>query len=286
MQLGMGISRSASPKRGVEVNRYTLIDGAFFEKFCRSIERATGVGIFDVIDWEKVASGSSRLIYYDALPVKKDSQSDAHFEAEMSRKAASLDKIRASVNCHVRDGLTRLRTEKRKSEISQRREQKGVDTWIAVDAMQYALNGVVDELIVFTSDLDLYPLFEALQSTKCKGRLRFQEGRAAPELIHAADIADPLSINNLHAWTGLSRLRTLRELGRSSKIIGERIFEATSRNGLNAAVTKVPGEDYYYGWIEHRNDGWLGYHASNSFEIVDRLRVEGVPITYNSIAGA
>lgn len=97
---------------------------------------------------------------------------------------------------HVRDGFTRVRPQK-----GQILEQKGVDTWIAIDALQYAFRGVIDVAEIVTGDLDLYPLFEALLQTNTRGVLHYEPGHASEELIMAADEAVPINILSILAWS-------------------------------------------------------------------------------------
>ena len=184
---------------------YRLIDGAFFEGFCKRVEAKTGFGVFERLNWQTIADSRYRTIYYDALPIKKDKQSDEEFRDIELRKIEFLNYLRSFDNVHVRDGVTRLKTKQRAREISQVLEQKGVDTWIAVDAMQYALRGLAEQIEIFTSDSDLYPLFEAFQSTNCRGTLWYEEGRAPDELIYSADRAIPLTFMLVMDWAGIPR---------------------------------------------------------------------------------
>lgn len=180
---------------------YKLIDGAFFVRLLAEYGSMLNSDLQGAFAWNSLQAGAHRTIFYDALPVKKDSQSEAEFLAAEAEKLGFLDGLRSLPNMQVRDGLTRLRTKSNKSHISQVYEQKGVDTWIAVDAMRYSLNGVADEVHIYTSDADLYPVFEALQDTRCRGVLFYQFGRTSKELIHSADRAEPLRMINLISMT-------------------------------------------------------------------------------------
>lgn len=73
-----------------------------------------------------------------------------------------------------------------------RLEQKGVDTWIAVDVLSLAFRDVFDIANIITGDLDLYPLFEALQQTKARGRLISEKRTTSDELRFSADTAEEI----------------------------------------------------------------------------------------------
>jgi uncharacterized LabA/DUF88 family protein len=183
---------------------YKLVDGAFFEGLMREFGSYVGIDLFSHVYWERFRGNAHRTIYYDALPVQKDNQSDGEFRAIEERKLTFLNGLRALPNMQVRDGLTRLRTKSQGQKMSQIFEQKGVDTWIAVDALRYALSGLADEIHVYTSDADLYPAFDALQNTRSRGVLYFQPGRTANELIFSADRAVAITFSGAIDWVKAS----------------------------------------------------------------------------------
>ena len=186
------------------MKKYVLIDGAFFEGICKEFGRKNDFSVFDNINWLAVKADAERLIYFDALPVKKDKQTQEEFDEVLAKKSGILNVIRRTDGCHVRDGLTRLKTRARRELVEQVYEQKGVDTWIAIEALQYAMRGISDEIHIYTSDADLYPLFEAFQQTNCKGILHFAEGRARDELIFSADAARPITISRMKDWASVA----------------------------------------------------------------------------------
>lgn len=145
-----------------------------------------------------------RGIFYDALPVKKPTESDADHAGRLKAKATFLDAIRSHPNFSVRDGLTRLKAGSGSAEVRSSLEQKGVDTWIAVDAIRYALMGLADEIHIYTSDSDIYPVFEALKETRCRGTLYYDARKAKEELIYAADSAYPIDYHMLSSWLQIS----------------------------------------------------------------------------------
>lgn len=180
---------------------YKLIDGAFFSRLLEDYGRHLGVDLLTSYKWSDLQEGAVRTIFYDSLPARKPNQSDEDFRISEQSKEAFLNRLRKLPNMQVRDGLTRLRTKSKRNHMSQVLEQKGVDTWIAVDALRYALTGLADEVHIYTSDADLYPVFEALQDTRCRGVLFYEEGRTASELVYSADRSQPLKLTDILSST-------------------------------------------------------------------------------------
>lgn len=175
--------------------RYLFVDGVFFERVISQFLKDLDFMEEDAVDYSKLAESFDRVIYYDALPVKKKNQTAEDYAEKFKFKRDFLNRIREQQLFHVRDGYTRNRPKE-----NSRIEQKGVDTWIAVDALKYALSGVIDEAVVITSDLDLYPLFEALVETKTKGCLLFDKKRTSKELIQSADISEAITHEHITGW--------------------------------------------------------------------------------------
>lgn len=173
--------------------RYLFIDGGCFQKFTE--EMAVFAQDYDIDDttikYERVGFHYDRVFYYDGLPEKKDNQSEAEFEAEIRAAEELFHDIGTTPNFNVRPALTRG---------SRRRRQKGVDVLLAIECFTHALRNNVDEATVMTSDLDLYPLFEALLQTRTKSQLLYQRGSTSPDLIQSADQARALTGKDYLMW--------------------------------------------------------------------------------------
>jgi hypothetical protein len=96
-------------------------------------------------------------------------------------------------NFHVRSGESRFR---RRRGL----EQKGVDILLAIEALQHATLGNVDTACFMLSDLDFYPLFDALVQTRVKSTLYYDPHHTSRELIYAADLAQALNAASLNRW--------------------------------------------------------------------------------------
>lgn len=200
--IGLGIGLTAtnqSARKGRRVDRIYLIDGQFCKGMCDEYGKKVGVDVYARLIWDSVRQGARRAFYYDSLPAKKDNQSEDDHESEIELKISELDYIRSQDYFHVKDGLSRYRSGKNRKG----REQKGVDILLALDAFRFAADGLADEIHIFTSDVDFYPVFEALQQTGCRGVLRYQSGKAPRELIYSADIAHFFTISEVLAWCGM-----------------------------------------------------------------------------------
>ena len=64
----------------------------------------------------------------------------------------------------------------------------------------HSIRGNIDEAAIITSDLDFFPLFEALLQTKTRSTLMYQLGRTSTELITTADNSVPLTLWSVAEW--------------------------------------------------------------------------------------
>lgn len=189
--IGFGnTSREPKPRK------YLFIDGNYFQRAISSISKRIGDSIEVPIDYSFLGKGFERIIYYDALPAKKSNQSQEDFEREFNEKQEFLNNLRLQPKYHVRDGYTRMRPK-----ASGGIEQKGVDTWLAIEVLQYAFRNTIDIAEIITGDLDLYPLFEALVQTNTTGVLHYEKGSTSKELIMSVDIAHPITSIELLKWS-------------------------------------------------------------------------------------
>jgi uncharacterized LabA/DUF88 family protein len=244
--IGIGLGKSGTSGESMAPIKYRLIDGPFLYRLCSDVAGLAAVDEFQ-LDLYNLSGGAYRTIYYDALPVRKDNQSAEDFANAEAQKLDFLNRIRAFRAYQVRDGMTRLKTKTSGNRMSQVLEQKGVDTWIAVDAVRLAFTGIADEVEILTADSDLYPAFEAIQMTKARGTLIFEVGRAAPELIYSADFSNSISLNEVISWIGKSSLLSAssqthrykpNHSGSTPTTIGELDFEI-AKDSTGILINKI-----------------------------------------------
>jgi uncharacterized LabA/DUF88 family protein len=177
------------------MTKYLFIDGAFFESvFAPMVKHMfPGEDLFTAIDLGNLTRTYDRAFYYDALPAKKPSESDSDWQARRDQKEALFNKLSISPNVHVRSGISRYRRRRGT-------EQKGVDILLAVEAMQHATLGNIDGACFMLSDLDFYPLFDALIQTRVKSTLYYDPHKTSKDLIYAADVAEAVNAATLNLW--------------------------------------------------------------------------------------
>lgn len=168
---------------------YRLIDGNFLRGVCDTYSSNVGVNLWPLLNWSHLTR-NARTFVYDSLPAKKPAQSEADFDDEYMARSVDLDRLARIPNVFVKDGFSRVRKKLG-------RQQKGVDILLATDAVLFAVRGIAEELYIYTNDLDFFPVFEALQSTSCRGRLFYNAEFPPNDLIPFADSAEPIDPNFL-----------------------------------------------------------------------------------------
>lgn len=199
MMLGLGLNLGLSPsplRQATDEDdvprKYLFIDGGFFKEFIDEMKDVARPEYGDLeIGLSSVGSGFDRVLFYDAYPEKRDNQTDEEFESEVARTENYFKLLSMTRNFSVRPALTSR---------GQKRQQKGVDILLATDCLMHAIRNNIDEAAIMTSDLDFFPLFEALLLTRTKSILRYQIGKTSSDLIQAADFAEPLTFADFSLW--------------------------------------------------------------------------------------
>lgn len=262
--LGLGLGPIRTPKPAAsdedEVPRkYLFIDGGFFHRFVEEMKEAARPEIEGAeIELIMVGAGYDRVLFYDAFPERKNNQTEAAFAQSIKEKEEHFDKISRTQNFNVRPALTRG---------GSRQEQKGVDVLLAIECLLHAVRNNIDEATIMTSDLDFFPLFDALLQTKTKSVLRYQIGKTSPELIRAADYARPMTGADFVEW--LTRAHNDIKGGSSidsqQAASGRQIAKGTVA-GKDFQLMQTLDEKWYFALI----DGQLHQHARKI-----RFAVEG-----------
>lgn len=168
--------------------KYVFIDAASvahsFDKFAEGVDGKR----FKELDLQKLFIGQ-RIFYFDALPIKDENES----EQDYNSRANPIEEWFAAVEklplFHVYTGLQKNRKKKGK-------EQKGVDVLLAAKVLTHAFQGNMDEIELWTSDLDFYPVLEALVNTRVRSTLRYDPRKTSDELPSYADIATPITLKD------------------------------------------------------------------------------------------
>jgi uncharacterized LabA/DUF88 family protein len=256
--------------------QYLFIDGAFFESIFSPMVTYMfpEEELFTAIDLTNLTAGYDRVFYYDALPVKKASESETHWQLRRDHKEALFNKLSMSPNLHVRSGISRYR---RRRGL----EQKGVDILLAIEALQHATLGNIDVACFMLSDLDFYPVFDALVQTRVKSTLYYHPHKTSTDLIHAADVAEALTAGTLNRWLRPDLSRGTRLSLRRGPYTEQFSDQQTAQcGGRSIVIGKIQGADYYIAYYEGVNDeygvsGTIPYMVLSMFEKSPGLKVTG-----------
>ncbi len=194
--LGLGLGLSAGRASGGDEElpqRYMFVDGAFLRGFVKDVQKKLSDEGFSApeIKFEHLMNGHERAFFYDAYPEQKRDQTEEEFRTEQESVESLFDRISETPNFNVRPALTKR---------GNKRQQKGVDILLSIDCLLHATRGNIDHATIITSDLDFFPLFEALQQTKTRTELRYELSRTSRELIRTADRAVPLTAWSYFGW--------------------------------------------------------------------------------------
>jgi hypothetical protein len=160
-------------------------------------------------------------------------------------------------------------------------EQKGVDILLAIEALQHATLGNIDIACFMLSDLDFYPIFDALVQTRVKSTLYYDPHKTSTDLIHAADVAEALTAGTLNRWLRPDLSRGTRLSLRRGPYTEQFSDQQTAKcGGRTIVIGKVQGSDYYIAHYEGSNDefgvtGTIPYMLLSMFENSPGLMVTG-----------
>jgi hypothetical protein len=213
-----------------------------------------------------------RTFYYDALSAKKPTETKTEWQSRRDKKDELFNMLSMGPNIHVRSGISRYRK-------TRGLEQKGVDILLATEALQHATLGNIDDAWFMVSDLDFYPVFDALVQTRVKSHLYYDPHKTSKELIYAADVSVALNAGTLIPWLRddlLNRTGFSRQRGPFNEALME---EQTAKCGNRTIVIgKSRTSDYYVAHYENARDYYTGripYMLLSSFEDAPGLKVTG-----------
>jgi len=174
--------------------KYLFVDGAALKRTIANLRILIyGPDCLLSTDWDKVFEGYDRIYFYDALPVKNSNNNDK-FEEKLKEIREFHSKLKRIPNVHVREGYTKFR---KKHGLT----QKGVDVYLATEALANAMRGNMDIAVFMLSDLDFFPLLEAFTSTRVQTFLLYDSHASSAEIIEYADVSLPISGDIINYWT-------------------------------------------------------------------------------------
>lgn len=174
------------------MTQYLFIDGGYlranFEKQMQEF-----YGEVPRMDFMRLAKTfeASRVYCYDAIDYTQD-------ERRVDELVQLHDYINSLPGFHVRDGRVK------RSPIKRKREQKGVDVQLAVDALEHAARGNLNLATILTGDLDFEPLLESLVRLGIRTKLVYVPATTPKELMGAADEIQKLTLEHFFTWSAPS----------------------------------------------------------------------------------
>ncbi len=180
------------PDLSLKEIKYLFIDGGCLQQLISDVSETYFGGKQIDIDYSLFAKEFNKVFYYDALPARKNNESDEDYENRKNEKIDFFNHLRSIDGYHVYEGVSRRR---RKGV-----EQKEVDILIAVDMLTHTFRRNMHQVAFLTSDLDFRPLIEAVIREGMYIHLWYREGKTNKELIYAADSRRPLTAQDVFSW--------------------------------------------------------------------------------------
>lgn len=180
---------------------YVFIDGKYLELVHRAAMRDffNADGELDVFPIGGQAR-ASRVYFYDSIDYTQTAnENEKQWQARIERLEDSLEQIRELPGFFVVRGTVPGR------DRGKRREQKEIDTMIAVNMVKHALKGNIQRAVLISGDLDLRPAVETLVEEGVAVEVwyypnSFPGCSYAKELPAAADKGVPITFRQLHEW--------------------------------------------------------------------------------------
>lgn len=174
---------------------YLFIDAAYLrQSYTAAMTRFYGT--VPEINWSMIRTlfgNPSRIYYYDAIDRRQVGDETPQQQTERISKADNLHKSLNSLpNWHVREGFVS------RGRRASRRTQKAVDVQLAVDALEHAVAHNMGQAVFILGDLDFEPLFFSLNRFGIPVMVHFEEGTASEELLEAADVRSPMTLQTFN----------------------------------------------------------------------------------------
>jgi uncharacterized LabA/DUF88 family protein len=191
--LGLGGSSGRTQRPVKRMAKYLFVDGGFVDAMVAKTARKFGITPGQ-LDYRQMTGGFQRTFYYDALPTKKPSETEEIYQAKLQAKLKLFEDVNRTPFMHTREGITRNRLARLTL------EQKGVDILLAIDVFKHASLATIQEAHIMTTDLDFFPLFEALRDTPVSVHLHCCREETSSELMALADVVQAVTHFDILHW--------------------------------------------------------------------------------------
>lgn len=187
---------------------YAFVDGNYLNaRFGHQMD--TFYGVVPPINFDAIRQflGAERLFYYDAIDyTQDDKEKDSDYHARIGTRESLHAYINSRTGWHVREGHVRRAKQQKK------REQKGVDILLSVDAMKHAARGNMNTAVLLAGDLDFEPLVQSLLRLGVPTRLIYSPTNVSDLLKAAADDRHKMTLQQFYAWSPYSFRTNYREV--------------------------------------------------------------------------
>ncbi|WP_152606461.1 NYN domain-containing protein [Aquabacterium sp. NJ1] len=169
---------------------YLFIDGNYFQQAWEKFNSFwfDGKGRFS---YPQLSAHHKKIFYYDALPSKKDNESDEEFGARLKAKHDFFNYLRGLSRWHVYEGISK----RARGGIAR---QKEVDVLIAVDMLTHTHRKNMEELTFIAGDQDFRPLIDAVVREGMNVNLWYGSGSVSEDLKNTADSSMCMDVFSLH----------------------------------------------------------------------------------------
>lgn len=195
------------------------------------------------LDYVALQQDCQKVFYYDCLPAKPHhTEAEPEYQAKRDAKLRFFNELRKLPGWHVSEGLAKHRRR-------ERQQQKEVDILIAVDMLTHTYRKNMHRLTFISGDQDFAPLLEAVVRDGMYVELLYPEGRTAADLMHFADVANPMDVDFLH------RVSTddFKRHNALPVFFGADVFSSVRGDCIGEALKG--GVSYAKVWREHVTEG-------------------------------
>ncbi len=238
---------------------YLFVDGAYLERtIAAHSEYYFGEDL--VLDFERLGAGALKAFYYDAYPSRKQGESEADYQQEVSSADRKFNRISSHRGWHVNFGFTRGSGKKIR--------QKGVDVQLAMDAYTHCVRGNFKNITLLTGDLDFYPLIKSLVQEGAFVQLWYDPNTTSDELMRSADSRKWL---NPRGILDVVSNKNLRSVPSWYEVPDPSLFQrkAIREGAYDKGEVKVVEVDARFLAINYRRD--LGSYSALDDDDFDRL---------------
>ena len=192
-EIGISITNKKKKMSYLKEIKYLFIDGGYLEKVLESISQIFFNNEKIELKYQNFGAICDKVFYYDALPIKKEGESEEIFKQRFFEKESFLNNLKLLDKFHVYEGVVF----NRKNILT----QKAVDVMIAVDMLRHSFRKNMNKAVLLTGDMDFKPLLEALIQEGMHTTLFYYPKKTSKELLYVADSSDIFSVSRIYNMT-------------------------------------------------------------------------------------